>query len=82
MTLLLWCVCGALLFHMLESNYFTMLMKPYYEKPLDTAENVRDRGLSVIYPPGAESIKRILMNSPFPVTRDLAERTTVAEVLF
>ena len=52
MVLLLWCVCGGFLLHMLEANYLTMLVKPYYEKPVDTAQDVIDKGLTVIAYPG------------------------------
>ena len=39
---------------MLEANYLTMLLKPNYEKPIDSAEDVLERGLTVIYGPYAE----------------------------
>ena len=67
---------------MFESNYLTMLMKPTYEKPVDSAEDVIDRGLGVITSPGAESIIENDKNSPYYITRTLAERTTVAKVIF
>ena len=38
MVLLLWCVCGGLLLHMLEANYLTMLLKPSYEKAVDAPQ--------------------------------------------
>ena len=79
--LLFWCVCGTFLLHMFESNYFTMLIKPTYEKPVDTAEDIIDRGLGVIYSPGSESIRETLLDSPFYSTRTLAERTTVPKVI-
>ena len=80
--LLFWVVCGTFLFHMFESNYLTMLLKPNYEKPVDTPEDVIDRGLRVIKITGTESIVKILLNSPFYNIRTLAERTTVAKVIF
>ena len=80
--LLFWCVCGTFLLHMFESNYFTMLMKPTYEKPVDTPQDVLDRGLRVIVPPGGESIVEIMKNSPSVVYRDLAELTVVPKVIF
>ena len=67
---------------MFESTYFTMLMKPTYEKPVDSAEDVIDRGLRVIKITGTESSVKILLNSPFYNIRTLAERTTVAKVIF
>ena len=72
MVLLLWCVCGGALLHMLESNFLTILLKPNYEKYVDTAEDVIDRGMAVIKIPGTESIKNMRMNSPNYITRTLA----------
>ena len=82
MVLLLWCVCGGLLLHMLESNFLTILLKPNYEKYVDTAEDVINRGLGVIFSPGMESMKKTLMNSPYYGVRTLAERTIVPKVIF
>ena len=49
---------------------------------MDTAEDVRDRNLTVIFSPGAESLVEMLKNSPSAITRELAERTVVAKVIF
>ena len=67
---------------MFESNYFTMLMKPTYEKPIDTAQDVLDRGFKVIYTPGSESLVEMMKNSPFYNIRRLAEMTIVPKVIF
>ena len=82
MVLLLWCVCGGFLSHMLEANFLTILLKPSYEKPVDAAQDVIDRGLSIIYTPGTESMVEVLKNSPFEITRTLAERIIVPKVIF
>ena len=82
MVLMLWCVCGGLLLHMLEANYLTILLKPNYEKAIDTAQDVLDTGLTVLYAPGSESLVEILKNSPSNITRTLAERATVPKVIF
>ena len=82
MILLLWCVCGGFLQHFYDSSFLDILLKRNYEDPVDTAQDVIDRGLTVIYPPGSESLVEILKNSPFEVTRTLAERTIVAKVIF
>ena len=65
---------------MLECNYLTILLKPSYENPVDTVEDVLDRGLSIINGPGRESIVENKKKSPFDITRTLAERTIVAHV--
>ena len=59
-----------------------IILKKYYEEPVDTAEDVRDRNLTVLWSPGSESLVGILKNSPFNITRTLAERTVVAKVIF
>ena len=66
---------------MLEANFLSILLKPVYEKPVDTAENVLDRNLTLISTPGTESIVKMLMNSPNYITRTLAERAIVAIVI-
>ena len=65
---------------MLEANYLTILLKPNYEKAVDTAQDILDRGLTVIYPPGTGSLVEILKSSPSNITRELAEITFVPKV--
>ena len=64
---------------MFEANFLAILLKPNYEKAVDTAEDVLDRGLEVIFPPGGESIVEMLKNSPDEITRKLGERTTICK---
>ena len=66
---------------MLESNYLTILLKPNYEKAIDTAEDIHSRGLSVIFIPGREAMRDELKNSPYPLVKALAEKTIVPEVI-
>ena len=82
MVLLLWCVCGGLLAHMLEANFLTILLKPVYENPIDTAQNVLDRGLAIIYPPNYQPVVETRKNSLDYIERTLAERTIVPKVIF
>ena len=65
MSLLMWCVYGGFLLHMFLSNYLAILMKSNYEKPVDTAKDVLDRGLTVLKSPGSLGIVENLKNSPF-----------------
>ena len=67
---------------MLEANYLTILLKPNYEKAIDTPQDIIDRGLQVIWTPGSESTLEIWKNSPFYITRALAESAIVPEVIF
>ena len=81
MILLMWCVMGGFLLHILECNYLTTLLKPVHEKPIDTAEDIIERGINIINIPGYESIVQTLRKSPFPLTRALAENAYVTKVV-
>ena len=65
---------------MLECNYLSILLKPTYEKPIDTSEDILERGLTVINAPGRQSLVELKKKSPFNITRALAHRTIVAKV--
>ena len=81
MVLLMWCVWGGFLLHILECNYLTVLVKPVYEKPIDTAEDIIERGITNLGLPGTDSLVETLKKSPFPLTRALAENTYVPKVV-
>ena len=67
---------------MFESVYLTMLVKPIYEKPIDTAEDIIDSGLNILAGPGTHAILELMKNSPSIIAQTFAERTIVAEVIF
>ena len=81
MVLLIWGVMGGFLLHILECNILATLLKPVYEKPIDTAEDIIERNIKIIYIPRTESIIEGLKISPFPLTRALAENTYVTKVV-
>ena len=81
MLLLIWCVCGGFLLHFFGSVFLDILLKQNYEKPVDRAEDVRDRNLTVVYPPGTESIVKMMKNSPSAITQELAEMIVVPKVI-
>ena len=82
MIFLLWCVCGGFLLHFFESSLLDILLKPNYEDPVDSAENILDRGLKIAKGHITMAIVEDMKKSPFPMTRRLAERTVVAKVIF
>ena len=81
MTLLLWCVCGGFLLHILECNYLSVLVKPNYERFIDTSLDIIDMNLTIIWPPRREAILDMLRNSPSSLSRELADRSYVTEVI-
>ena len=66
--------------HILECNYLTVLLKPVYEKPIDTAEDIIERGIQVIGSPGSESLVDVMKESPYEITREYAENILIPEV--
>ena len=82
MVFLLWCVCGGFLLHFFESSFLDILLKPNYEDPVDSAEDILDRGLKIAKGHITAAIVEDMKKSPFPMTRRLAERTVVAKVIF
>ena len=80
MVLLLWCVWGGFLLHILECNYLTVLLKPVYENPVDTAEDIIERGLTIIRMPNTESLIEAAKRSPFESVRQIAEQSYVPTV--
>ena len=81
MVLLLWCVWGGFLLHILECNYLTVLLKPTYEKPVDTAEDIIERGLRIIIPSSGGSLVEMEKKSQVESVQQMAELTYVAKVL-
>ena len=82
MIFLMWSVCGGFLLYFLTSNYLSVLIKPSYDKPVETAEDVIARNLTILGAPNTHSMKLKDMNSPFPIVRQLAEKTYVTAVLY
>ena len=82
MIFLLWCVFGGLLLHFFECNLLDILLKTNYEKPVDSAQDVLDRGLTIIRYPGSKAIVEDMKKSHSSITRTLAERSIVAKVIF
>ena len=82
MIFLLWCVFGGLLLHFFECKILDILLKKNYKKPIDTAQDVLDSGLTVIWTPGTQSKLEIMKKSPSAVHRALAKKTVVPKVIF
>ena len=76
---ILWAVFGGFLYHILLSNYLTVLIKPSYDAPVDTAQDVWDRGLMINIIPFGGIWKQFLEISVIPVYNKLAERVVIAK---
>ena len=47
MVFTIWAVFGGFILHFLLSNYLTVLLRPSFEKPIDTAEDLINRNIDV-----------------------------------
>ena len=66
---------------MLLSNYLGILVKPNYEKPMDTALDVLDRGMTILWYPYFDWYKEMqFAQNSSKVFRDLAEKVYVSKV--
>ena len=80
MIFLLWCICGGLLLHMFEANFLSILLKPIYGKPIDTIEDILDRGFKVVSKSGYDAKVAMMKKSPSISERKLAENFIIAKV--
>ena len=70
---------------MFGANYLTILLKPNYEKPIDSPQDIYERGLTVIWPPGWELYAEMVKNdteNPDPNGPKIAEVVIVPKVIF
>ena len=75
MIILIWILCGYLLTLSYESVLRAMLMKTYYEKKIDSIDDMlADDREFVIY--GESAIRQMMASDPRPKVRDLSRRTT------
>ena len=66
---------------MLESNYLSMLLKPNFEKPVDSPQDIIDRRLTVILMPSGGSNLEMMKNSPYPIIKALTNLTEISKVI-
>ena len=67
---LMWAVCGGFFItNFILCNYLKVLVKPVFEKPVDSSEDVVTRGLIPYMHPGTGVWKRVMskMPDPYPV---------------
>ena len=81
MVRLIWCVFGGFLLHILLCNYLTVLLKPNYERFIDSSSDIIEMNLTTLWPPGREAIIADLRNSPSGLENDFADRSYVAKVI-
>ena len=78
---LLWAICGGFILHFLLSNFLTVLLRPDIPKPVETAEDVLQRGLVPYYHWEGEYLRDIFANFPDPKQRfqEIAEKLLIPD---
>ena len=73
---LFWAIWGGFILHILLSNYLAVLMKPTYNKPIRTVEDVIESGLTIFYKNGGQFLTQLLLDSPDARYQKLGELVT------
>ena len=61
------------------ANFLTVLLRPQYSEPVDTAQQVLDRGLVPFVFGGGGYMMHLLLSSPLPVLQELGNKTIVPD---
>ena len=74
----IWAVFGGFILHFLLSNYLNVLLRPNYEKPVDTAADLISRDIRPVVRNIRQIYVQIFANSPDPIYQELSRRIIVA----
>ena len=70
----IWAVFGGFILHFLLSNYLTVLLRPKYEEPVETAADLIKRDITPILWPGGWKYIELFAASPDPVYQEISRR--------
>ena len=68
----IWAVFGGFILHFLLSNYLTVLLRPSFEEPVDTASDLIKRDITPFLWPGADIFKQVFAVSPDPNYQEIS----------
>ena len=74
---MIWAVFGGFVLHFLMSNYLTVLVKPTYEEPIETLQDMIDRNIYPYYIPGGIIYKEQLLQSGDENLMELGRRLII-----
>ena len=77
MNYLLWAVFGGFILHFLLTNFLTVLLRPRYEKGVDTAADLINRNISIVS--YNEHWKKLFAKSINPVYKKISQRFLIAK---
>ena len=77
----IWALGGGFILHFLLCNYLTVLLRPSYEKPVETAADLIERDISPFLWPGAEIYIQLFASSTDPNIQEISKRLVIAKDL-
>ena len=75
----IWAVFGAFILHFLLSSYLTVLLKPSYEEPVETAEDLIERDITPFSWPGSDYYIEMFAEYPDPFYKQIAPKLHIAK---
>ena len=75
----IWAVWGGFILHFLLSNYLTVLLRPSYEEPVETAADLIKRDITPFYQPGGEIHRQFFAASSDPIYQEISRRLVIAK---
>ena len=75
----IWAVFGGFILHFLLSNYLTVLLRPSYEEPVETAADLIKRDITLILAPGSEIFIQYFAASTDPNYQEISRRLVIAK---
>ena len=79
MLYLVWAIFGGFMLHILLCNFLSVLLKPSYEKPVDTAKDLIKRDIIPFYAPGSEFWRQFFAASTDPIYQEVSKRLVIAK---
>ena len=70
----IWAVFGGFILHFLLSRYLTVLLRPSYEEPVETAADLIKRNITPIFMPGSEIYRQVFAASSDPFEQEISRR--------
>ena len=74
----IWAVFGGFILHFLLCNYLTVLLRPRYEEPVETAADIINRDITPFYSPFGQIMREFLAASPDPNYQEISRRMVIS----
>ena len=74
----IWAVFGGFILHFLLSNYLSVLLRPTYETPVETAEDIVKRDIIPFMSDGYEIYRQMFAASSDPNYQEISRRLIIA----